>query len=259
MGSQVPGSLSAFVDRSSAAEKTLVLLNHTGPKPLWELLGRAFGDQPIDLVERQVPGGVTDRVVLVEDGREVASSPMDRLQETFLLVNADRYRTSVGGLTEATVPDVLTALHDVEFTLKGYPASSKEKLLLVIISRFIEIRALGAGDGELRSSFQYLSRLDCEYGTRTVYESLGETGTDVHVYGVRDGDDLAVDELDATVHVGDDEEYRRSWFVVFTPPEGADGHVALVAIRVGDNVWRATWTYEPERVHRIGRYVDRRL
>lgn len=259
MGSQVPGSLLAFVDSAPAAEKSLLLLNHTGPKPLWELLERALGDQPIDLVERQVPGDVADRVVLVEDGREVASSPMDRLEETFLLVNADRYRTSVGGLTEATVPDVLTALHDVEFVLEGYPASSKEKLLLVLISRFIESRALEAGDGELRSSFQYLSRLDCEYGTRTVYESLGETAVDVHLYGVRDGDELAVDELDATVHVGDDEEYRRSWFVMFTPPDGAEGHVALVAVEVDDNTWRATWTYEPERVHRIRRYVDRRL
>jgi hypothetical protein len=259
MGSQVRRSLLGFVDSASAVEKTLVLLNHSGPRPLWRLLDRAFGDQPIALVERQVPRDVTDRVVLVEDGRAVASSPMDRLKETFLLINADRYRTSVGDLAEATVPDVLTALHDVEFTVEGYPASSKEKLLLVVISRFIESRALEAGDGELRASFQHLSRLDCEYGTRTVYESLGETEVDVHLYGVRDGEELAVDDLAATVHAGDDQEYRRSWFVVFTPPDGADGHVALVAVEVDDNTWRARWTYEPERVHRVRRYVDRQL
>jgi len=259
MGYQLPESLSTFVDEAPSMEKTLLLLNRTGPKPLWRLLERAFGDQPVSLAERQVPEGVEDCVVLVEDGQVVASSPMDRLDETFLLVNADRYRTSVGALTDATAPDVLTALHDVEFTLRGYPESSKEKLLLVLISRFIEIRALETGAGELRSSFQYLSRLDDEYGTRTVYESLGETDVDVHLYGIRDGDDLVVDGLEATVHAGETEEYRRSWFVVFTPPAGRDGHAALVALETDANTWRGTWTYDSERVCRVREYVDRTL
>lgn len=249
----LPEALTTFIDEVPESETALMVLNRTGPEPLVNLLKEGFGDQNVTVADRRIPEGAEDIVLLVRDGRVEATTSMQRLQEAFLLVNADRYRTGTYGLEAADMPDVLTGLDETEFRVKGFPASNKEKLLLVVISRFIEARALAHGDGRFDVSFQRLSRLDDEYGTRTVYDWLGQSDVDTHVYGVRD--QPVPDPLDVRVHAGEHEEYRRSWFVVFRPPEGADGHVALVAVEIDDNEWRAMWTYDPDRVSRIGRYV----
>lgn len=247
-------TLASFIDEVPGSETSLVVVNRTGPKPLVSLLEEAFDTQTVTVAERQFPEGTEDVVLLVRDGEVAATTSMRRLQDAFLLVNADRYRTGAHGLRESDMPAVLTGLDEIEFHVRGFPESNKEKLLLVLVSRFIEGRALRAGDGRFDVSFQRLSRLDDEYGTRTVYDWLGDTDVDVHVYGVRD--EPVPDELDVTVHAGSHEEYRRSWFVVFRPPAGEDGHIALVAIETADNVWRATWTYDPDRVIRVGEYVQ---
>ena len=156
---------------------------------------------------------------------------------------------------------MLTGLTETEFTVAGFPVSNKKKLLLVIISRFIEQLALTTGQGELHSTFQRLSRLDDEYGTRKMYEWLGDSGTETHVYGVRD-DPEAVTDLDVVVHSGDTEAYRQSWCVAFSPGEnhstvnGKPTHAALVAIEIEPNVWRGFWTYDSTRVERVLSYID---
>jgi DICT domain-containing protein len=250
----LPGTLSSFIDQVPETETSLMVVNRTGPKPLVGLLRDAFETQAVSVAERQFPEGSEDVVLLVRGGEVVATTSMSQLQNAFLLVNADRYRTGTHGLEESDMPDVLTGLDEVEFEVQGFPKSNKEKLLLVLISRFIESRALRAGTGRFDVSFQRLSRLDDEYGTRQVYEWLGDSDVDTHLYGVRD--EPVPESIGATVHAGTHEEYRRSWFVVFRPPEGETGHVALVAIETGDNVWRAMWTYDPERVTRVGEYVQ---
>lgn len=254
MSSSLPSALSDFIDEVPETETSLMVLNRTGPRPLVGLLEDAFASQEVTVSDRHLPEGEEDLVLLVREGEVVATSSMDRLQEAFLLINADRYRTGTHGLREADMPDVLTGLDDIEFEVRGFPASNKEKLLLVLISRFIEGRALQANGGRFDVSFQRFSRLDDEYGTRKVYRWLGDSGVDTHVYGVRD--EPIPDDLAVTPHAGTHEEYRRSWFVVFRPPEGEDGHIALVALETGDNVWRAMWTYDPDRVERVGEYVQ---
>ena len=66
-----------------------------------------------------------------------------------------------------------------------------------------------------------------------------------------------------TVHTDNHEEYRESWFVVFTPPEGDSDrdaeYAALVAVETGPNVWRGTWTYDAELVKRIDSYLVERF
>ena len=280
MTAGLPDSLSDFIDEVETSEKTLLLLNRTEPEPLVNLLDRAFETQSVRIEERHIPEGDTDQVCLVEDGRVTATTSFADLSETFLLINADRYRTSTGRPETGTFPAVLTGLDDIEFTVRGFPESNKEKLLLIVISRFIEDRALNCGRGTFHSTFQRLSRLDDEFGTRRMYEWLGESDVDTHVYGVRD-DPGVVDDLDVTVHEGTTHEYRRSWVVLFDPDsdvdaagtaapdstgEAADASagrrvgdacspVALVALETGPNVWRSMWTYDPERVNRIHRYV----
>jgi hypothetical protein len=179
------------------------------------------------------------------------------MMDAFLLVNSDRYITGKSGFEGDSAPDVLTALDDVVFDLRGYPASNKEKLLLILISRYIERLALADGEGRIRSTFQRLSRLDDERGTRMIYETLSASPVDVHVYG-RPGW-TPPDSLDVTVHTGTSTDYRQSWCVVFVP-ENPDGtHAALVALETDQNVWRGMWTYDPERVRRVDRYLERQL
>jgi len=267
---KLPSSLSGFIEEVETVDKTLLLLNRTGPEPLVELLSEAFEDQSVSVEERQVPDRTDDLVCLVEDGTVVETTPFSALKEAFLLVNVDRYRTGTRQSERGTFPGVLTGLDDVEFVVSGFPASTREKLLLIVVSRFIEYRALTAGSGELHSTFQRLSRLDDEYGTKRMYEWLGDSGVETHVYGVDDDPDV-ISDLGLVVHDGTTEEYRRSWVVVFTPdedaavdsisPVGGDdvGYVALVAVEIGRNVWRSVWTYDVERVERIRAYVRQRF
>ena len=266
----LPASLSGFIDAVEDTERTLLLVNRTEPRPLVEMLAEAFENQSVRVEERHVPEGPEDVVCLVVDGAVVATTPLSALEEAFLLVNVDRYRTGTKQSELGTFPDVLTGLQDVEFVVSGFPAHAKEKLLLVVISRFIEHRALTVGSGELHSTFQRLSRLDDEYGTRRMYGWLGDSDVDTHVYGV-DDDPGVVDGLGVTVHAGETDEYRRSWVVVFTPEGDVDidpasavaendtGAVALVAVEVGPNVWRSVWTYDTERVERVRDYMRERF
>jgi hypothetical protein len=269
--SSLPSSLDVFIDQAGTSAKTLLVVNRTEPVQFVELLERGVGNQPVDVVDRYFPEGVEDLVCLVDDGQVVATSPLSELENAYLLVNADRYRTGTRQIESGSFPDVLTGLDGIEFTLQGYPESSKEKLLLVLISRFIEFRALRHAEGALRTTFQHLSRLDDEYGTRTVYEWLAEADVATHVYGVNDDPEMA-DEVGVTVHAGDNEEYHHSWTVVFNPDGGgidtadsagtsdddtAAGHAALVAVETGPNVWRGFWTYDPDRVRSVDEYLQR--
>ena len=251
----VPETLSGFIDETPPSETVLLVVNRSEPEQLIALLRRAFDDQPVDIESRHVPEGVDDTVLLIDDGTVVATTPLQRLRDTFLLVNSDWYRTANRHLTAGAIPDVLTGLTDTEFSLRGFPASNKEKLLLIVLTRFIERRALRVGDGRLDVSFQRLSRLDDEYGTKSVYEQITATDVTTHLYGVRDGADLAVDSLPATVHAGASDEYHDNWFVVFVPPPDHGEPIALLATETGQNRWRSMWTTDPDTVARIGAYV----
>ncbi|WP_096389966.1 DICT sensory domain-containing protein [Halopenitus persicus] len=269
-------SLRAFIDRLEPPARSLVILNRSAPDAARRLLDGLFADQPVAVEELHRPeADETDVVALIEDGTIIARSTVDELLSTILLVNSDLYKTGSRELEAVELPAVLDGLTDVPFRLRGYPDSNKEKLLLITVSRVIERRAAEAGSGTLRSSFQYLSRLQDEAGTRTVYETVGRAGTDVHVYGVDDWDTAGT--LPVTVHGGCSREYRRSWFVVFRPadptgvagdgaPDACDsgsesvpGPAALVALEDERNVWDGFWTYRPGLVVEIDAYLQRAL
>lgn len=130
--------------------------------------------------------------------------------------------------------------------------------MLITVSRLIERRAWEAGAGTLRASFQDLSRIQNERGTERVYERLAATDVDVHVYG--SAEELPSEAVRGTVHVGDATDFRRSWFVVYDPPDGEeDESIALLAHEVDPRTWRGFWTYDPVRVQRIERYIERTL
>jgi hypothetical protein len=250
-------TLQDFFEEVPDGDLSLVTVNRTQPDPVQELVAEAFDTQSVDLAERRLPDEADDLLVLREGETVRAVSSLDDVMQSMLLVNSDRFRTSLRGFDEE-VPDVLTGMHDCLFDLRGFPASNKEKLLLVVISRHIESRAYRAGAGVHRATFQHLSRLRDELGTRKVYDRLADCDDlSVHVYGVPDS---VPDSLDATVHGGTEEEYRRSWCVTFRAAPSADaGSAALVALQTDANRWRGFWTYDDERVRRIDAYLDRSL
>ena len=260
-------SLRGFFEEIRTPDRTLVLINRSSPDAIRNLLGKLLDDQPVPVDELQRPEGEADIVALVEDGKVIAQSTLDELLESILQINSDLYKTGSRELDEISLPAVLSGLDEIPFRVRGYPASNKEKLLLITMSRVIERRAAESRGGTLRASFQRLSRLTDEQGTRKVYEQVGESGTNVHVYGVDDW--TPPETFPMRVHTGDSFAYRRSWFVVFTPPEEADqsasaaadqpasstGHAALVALEDEPNLWDGFWTFRPEFVTRIENYI----
>jgi hypothetical protein len=248
-------SLRSFFDRIEAPERSLVLLNRSAPKQVEGLLDKLPVDS--ESIETETDSD-DDTILLVEDDEVIVRSALDELLESILLVNSDLYKTGTRDLEDTSLPAVLEQLDEIPFRVRGYPKSNKEKLLLITVSRVIERIAWRQDGGTLRSSFQRLSRLDDELGTRDVYRTVGETETAVHVYGV--GDHIP-DDLPVTVHTGTSFAYRKSWFVVFTPPESADDaeHAALVALEDDKNVWDGFWTFRPELVRDIDRYIEMEL
>lgn len=248
--------LSDFFDDVEETDLSLLTINRTRPAEVQRLVNNAFGTQSVDLDERSLPDEDDDVLVLLRDGSVSAASPLEEVMESFLLVNSDQFRTGTRGFGDE-LPDVLAGMDDYLFDLRGYPQSNKEKLLLVLISRHIEHLAHDAGTGVHRATFQKLSRLRDELGTREVYERLADEDLSVHVYGIPDE---VPESLDVQVHRGTGPEYRHSWCVTFRPPEGMDRTGAsLVAVETDVNRWRGFWTYDPERVRRIDEYLARSL
>ena len=247
-------SLRSFFDDLASPRRSLVVLNRSSPDPVRGLLDSLLDGQPVEVSEVESEAEGDDVVALVEDGEVIARSAMDELLESVLLINSDLYKSGAIGLDDVVLPDVLYGLEEVPFRVRGYPASNKEKVLLIVISRVIERIAAEHGEGTLRASFQRLSRINDERGTNEVYERVAATGVDTHVYGVGDADELGT--LPVTVHTGTSYPYRRSWFVVFAPPDGADGdHVALLALEDEPNVWDGFWTFSPDLVTRLETYI----
>jgi len=262
-------SLDRFLDDIESRPLSLVVINRSAPAQIQTMLEEAFVGQTVTVEERALPEEDDDVVVLVEetDGtvEPLATSPLSALQETILLVNSDLYRTGTRGIEEFELPDVLARLDEVRFSLRGYPESDYEKLLLIVISRYVERHAWEAGRGTLRTSFQRLSRIEDERGTRDVYEKLAaETDVQTHVYGMPDW--TPSPEFEVITHGGYTDDFRDSWFVVYTPPadatvEGRHGesHVALLAIETSPREWDAFWTFEPDQVEAIEGYISENL
>ena len=252
-------SFDALLTDEDHPDRTLAIEGDEHLQPILDILEGTFDSLNVRLVESgsNIKLDTSDAVALLEGDDVVATSSMEALRNAVLLINSDLYRTGLSGIDTYEAPDVITELDDTVYTLHGFPASTKEKLLLIVISRYIERRALEAGDGRLDVAFQKLSRIEDEYGTERIYQRLANSEVDVHAYGVPDSIPDALDEV--TFHTGRTETYRRPWFVVFSPSSSEIDPAALLAIEIDRNVWRAMWTYDPDRISAIRRHIDRQF
>lgn len=246
-----------FIDRAEGPNRTLAVINRSEPDPVQAMVDELFANQSIAVTDVDVPDDGTDVVALLDGTDVIATSALTALEDTVLFVNSDLYTTGTQGIEDLELPEVITRLDEVPFELRGYPDSPKEKFLLITISRYIEHLAWRTDGGTLRSSFQKLSRIQDERGTNEVYETLSETDTDVHVYGVPNL--LPGPEYGLTVHGGYTPAFRSTWFVVYVPETPSERHAALVAIEGEKRNWRGFWTYRTELVREINRHIERTM
>ncbi|WP_336326167.1 DICT sensory domain-containing protein [Halovenus sp. HT40] len=252
-------SLDRFLSVPETPARRLVVANRTQPEPFQRMVENLFAKQRVAVEEITDGEYPENTVLLLEDGEVIAQSSLDALRDAILMVNSDLYLTGTRKLDETTVPAVIDKLTDVQFSLRGYPESNTEKLLLILISRHIERRAYEAGAGTLRSSFQQLSRIKDEQGTRRAYRKVSNTDVDVHVYGKPDW--RPTSELDVTMHGGKKDDFQYSWFVLYQPPPNypAERSAALLAIETGNSEWEGFWTYEQSLITDLAEYIRANL
>lgn len=214
-------TLRSLIDDVDASEYAIAVVGEDGPGPLAELLESTFEAQSID-VERGVPDGAPDTAVFDPDDGDLA-----------------------------------VLLEDTRMRLRGYPLAHREKLLLILVSRYVEQLAWSADGGTLRTAFQRLSRLDDELDTRDVYVKLADSDVDALLYGADDGTTI---DLEATVHTGERSAYRDGWFVVYRHDDRDAGDAAaLVCLEVEHRVWEGFWTTDPARVAEVAVAISRDL
>jgi hypothetical protein len=241
----------ALVERAGNREKTVTLLNREEVAPVYSLLEKTLGDGAVTVREDDTGSGTPVDAVLVEDGGSaLAVSPLDEVRDSLLMVNADLYVTGTVGLDEVETPEAVARLDDVTFDVAG-----RSKFLLAHISRHIERIALETGGGALHSGFQHLARLHAERGTLRAYRRLADVAVDVHVYGVPDHDPEVLPG-DLRIHGHETGEIPESWFVVHDGDGRANRKAALVAVETGPNEYRGYWTFEPDCVDRVLRYLE---
>lgn len=238
------------------ADVSLVVVDRDSPEPLQRVLEQLLDSQPtVEAGDR--PDEARDMVYRIADGEISARSPLSTLADAISMVNSDIFITGTRDVTELDRPAVVEGLVDVPFQLWGYPEPAKEKLLLIVISRYIERLSLEHDGGKHRASFQRLSRIVDEQGTDRVYERLAESNTDTHVYGMPDW--TPPPELDLTMHGGWGLDFQDTWFVVHVPDDESQQHAALVAIERESQMWDGRWTYDPDRVRAINRRIKTEL
>jgi hypothetical protein len=255
MASCVPDEsiLSRHLRDDPAEEYSLGVVNTNRPPAVGEMMEKLFDRQPVEVVDPDLDGDSRNLVVLLQGSDVVATSSLQALESTILLVNSDLYVTGTVGLDDIDLPDVIAALAETPFHLRGYPESNIEKLPLILISRYIEQLSSQYG-GTHRASFQRLSRIQGERGTQNVYRTLGASEADTHVYGVPDW--VPPREFGVKIHGGYGCDYQQSWFVVHRSDQMA---AALLAIEIGPNEWTGEWTFDADRVSAIEQHIERRL
>lgn len=224
-------------DAVAAARRTLTVYADE-PRP--ELVEH-FDGWNVEVRFDRLPEGTPEAFLTVRRGEEFLGS----LDATVLdrLLEPPASPGTPGALATRSLQPLLSMLDGTTFR-------SFDRQQLLAVSREIEDRAWRLGTGRLHAGFQNPTALTAQ---RTVYESLGDSGLDAHIY--IDGAWTA-DPIDGvTIHAEDDDEIGRVWFVVFASYTEQD--CALVAVQ-RDERYDGFWTYDRDRVTAIDDHLRSR-
>lgn len=228
-------SLREIIERVNGSRATLTLLNPDVPPAAVERIHDYLDVQHVRVRQDETRSGTPKNVaVLHDDDGFVAASDLRAVDE-----RADLQAAIASDFEDVPIPDVLAAIDDRTFSEFG-------KRRMILASREIEQRAYEAGSGRLHAGFQRLSLVEDQ---RRIYEKLGREAVETHVYGYPDWE--VPDGIDVEVHPSDDEEIRRTWFVVFDGDGDDEAKCALLAEEVGQNVYSGFWTSRADIVDAI--------
>ncbi|MFB6153682.1 MAG: DICT sensory domain-containing protein [Halodesulfurarchaeum sp.] len=227
-------TLREIVASVAAEERTLVLYAPPDASSLVEEVREYVDSHNVAVVRKDPPAGEGTRAELRDRDNDtaLASVSLDALRA---LVDPGVVRRLGESVPYAPI---LEALSETTFT-------SYDRRQMLTASREIEDRAWRQGYGSLHAGFQ---RLSVFADQREVYDRLGDSELDVHVYGIADTEPP---EGPYTVHTEGDPELAESWFVVFDGGDQELQKCALLAQDQGEAGFYGFWTYELTLVDRI--------
>ncbi|MFC7045426.1 DICT sensory domain-containing protein [Halobacteriaceae archaeon GCM10025711] len=218
--------------------KRLTLYVGPGGEAFVDSVREFFDSQNVTVDHRPADGG-PERAVLREDGEDLVTVEFAALET---LVDPDVRPPDVGA--DVSYRRLLAHLDDTTFT-------SYDRRQMLYTSREVEDRAWRLRDGELHAGFQELAIFETQ---RDVYRRLGQSGLDVHVYGVPDG--VTDEETNVTVHPRTEADFGRTWFVVFDGGGDDAQKSALLAEERSSDHYYGFWTYDADVVDRIIAVLD---
>lgn len=235
-------SVAALIEGVESERPTLTLCNFDGPAAV-----RSDVESYFDRLNVAVETASLDRpepanVALLHRGPDLLASAT--IPELTAVIDLDDAAATIEAGAETT--DLFDHLEQTVFGAHG-----ADRRLLVQASHTIESMAWRTGRGRIHAGFQALSRLWNDERARRIYERIGETDVEVHVYGAPDAD-LATP--DWTVHRADSGELTESWFVCFTEPTGTRTGT-LAARQRGPNEYDGFWSYRTELADRLDAYI----
>lgn len=234
-------NLTEQLESNSETNYSVTVNQEDNSELLYKMIDKMFSNQSVKVRK----GDLNDNTIVVnKDGEDISTSSLDTLKNSILYTNSDQYKTQRNQMNKLKFPESILKLQNKKFELKGYPKEYNEKLILIAISRYIEQLSYNHG-GIHHSTFQKLSRIDDEKGTKEIYESLSGRVDELHLYGELD----KFPELGTkpTFHFGSTDAYKYSWIVLHLSEENC---AALVAFENKDrfNEWDAIWTFDREKV-----------
>jgi hypothetical protein len=238
-----PASLREIIDAVEATGLTLTLCN--AGDGVDETLRDYFDRLNVTVRTATLSTDTPANVALLHRGSDVfAVSSVGDLDAAIRVNTLD----TEADPSSIDAPELLNVVHRDEYSVE-----EGTKLELVRISRLIETRALGTGDGAIHTGFQRLNRIDDELHTRDVYERIAQAGVTTHLYG-RAGH--VPNEEWYSLHTADAGELADAWFVVFDG-DGQDVRKgALVCEETTPGRYTGFWTYQPDVVDATLSYLE---
>ena len=233
------GSLSSLIDHVTESGQTLTLANFDGTEDQFARLADYFDTFNVTVREGSLDRDAPRDVALLHAGdRFRSAAPVQSLLDA-IAVDDGEFETG---------PELLAHVNQSVFG-----TSDVWRQALVRTSRLVEMTAMREETGTLHAGFQSFSRFNADEATRDLYRRIADRGVTVHVYGIPDVD--PPDDRTFVVHPEQTDEIGRSWFVVYES-DRSNRAAALVAEERERRCYHGFWTYRPENVSPIARYLE---
>lgn len=222
-------TLTSIVSVVEGREKTLTVFDPR-ERAVVEELQAVLASAPVSVETASSDDGPNDFLVLTEGDSVVTAFDLDGV--------------GVDDVDDLVTAEILQYIEDTTFT-------SFDTRQMVATSREIEDRAWRSGVGTLHAGFQHTSAYVRQ---SDIYRDLARKRLDIHVYATGD---RTVDTPDGvTLHLSDDDEIARTWFVAYDGGDDPTDKCALLAEERDAGEFYGVWTYDGTTVDEITDYLE---